>query len=131
MHCPLLQQPLGQDGWLQTQPAERHCCPLEHAPVELHRHSPVDEQLLATCAGQGKQLLPGLPQLSTESCWQAPAELQQPLEQELRLQKQAPRMHSWPGEQGGPIPQPQPPSTPQESVVVVAQDRQLVPSRPQ
>lgn len=131
MHCPLLQQPFAQDVWLQTQPAETHCCPLEQATAELHRQSPVEEQLLATCLGQAKQLLPGLLQLSTESCWQAPAELQQPLGQEVRLQKQAPPMHCWPAEQGEPIPQPQPPSPKQESVVSVAQDRQLVPSRPQ
>lgn len=51
-HCLLLsQQPPAHDDGSHTQLLERHSCPPSQEGALPHRHSPLEEQLLASCAG--------------------------------------------------------------------------------
>jgi hypothetical protein len=115
---------------MHTPPVQVSDVPL-HAGAAPQLQAPPAEHWLDVFWSQPTQVPPLGPQVGKTGGALHVVPLQQPLEQEVALQTQEPVEHFWPVLQTAPVPQPQPPSAPQLSAVVVLQAVHASPFSPQ
>lgn len=84
-HCPLEQQPFGQDAGVHWQTPETHCWPAPHAPFAPQPHTPWVQLSVETLVVQSAHTEPSAPQEVSALGRQTPLK-QQPLGQVVESQ---------------------------------------------